>query len=153
MGQPGDAREHPQPAAELWDLILELPGQFRPFRTGADNAHLAAQDVDDLGHLVQAAGPQRPAQSGHPGIVDPGPHRPESLLGVPDHGAKLDDAEDASVLAQPLLPVEHGAPVANQDGQRDQRPQQDPHRQEQQVRQRQRRQVVGPLVPGHEPIT
>ena len=152
MGQSGDARPDAQAPVEPGDFPLEPPGQFRPLRSGADDAHLPPQDVDCLGHLVQPGGSQQPAHPGYPRVVHPGPHRADFTLRFNHHRAEFDDAKHSPVLAQPLLPVVHRSPVRQPDEQRDERPQQRPHRQEQQIHQRQRRQVVGPLVPGHERV-
>ena len=111
VGQPGDSRQHPQPFPESRDPLLELPGQFWPLWPRTHNAHLASQDIQRLGYLIETGLPQDAAQPGCPGIVGVSPHRSQLGLGVLDHGSEFDDAEHPPVPAQPFLPVEHRPPV------------------------------------------
>lgn len=95
---------------------LQLPGHQRP---GADDGHIALEDVDELGHLVQAGLAQQVAHLGDAGVVleflvflpllGVGrvlQHFLQNLPGVPDHGAEFDELEGLAVQAHPGLGVE-----------------------------------------------
>lgn len=102
-------------------VLLQLPGNQRP---GADDGHIALEDIDKLRHLVQAGLAQEPAHLGDAGVVLEllvlGPllgvlgifqQLFQDLPGVPNHGAELDELERLAVEAHPGLGVEDGLPV------------------------------------------
>ena len=62
------------PAVE-GDLLLELIDEERPLGAGADQAHIAAQEVDALRDLVQVQSAQNLADAGHPWILALDPNR------------------------------------------------------------------------------
>ena len=108
-------------------MLLQLSGDQGP---GADGGHIALEDVDKLGHLVQAGLAEEPAHLGDAGVVLEllvlGPllgvagvlqHFLQDVPGVPDHGAELDELEGLAVEAHPGLGVEDGLPVpAEEEG-------------------------------------
>ena len=61
--------------------------------------------MQKLGQLVDFGAPEQAADAGNPGVATGGNRRPE-LLRVPNHGSKLEHAEDLAVTAQALGPVE-----------------------------------------------
>src|SRR5476649_2960503 len=88
---------------EVWDLpyiLLVERGRFRP-RT--DPAHVAAQNVEQLGQFVESATPQEVARARHPGIARLGEARPVRAM---EHRAELDHAEGAPAPADPRLQEE-----------------------------------------------
>src|SRR5262245_58415068 len=87
------------------DLLAQLLDEEGAFGARADEAHLAAQDVDELRNLVNAGFANEGADAGNSGIATLRPLRPSVLFGVLPHRAKLDDLEDAPVLADPFLRV------------------------------------------------
>lgn len=102
-------------------VLLQLSYHQGP---GADDGHIALEDVNKLGHLVQAGLAEEPAHLGDTGVVLKllvlGPllgvawilqHFLQDLPGVPDHGAELDELEGLAVEAHPGLGVEDGLPV------------------------------------------
>ena len=108
-------------------MLLQLSGDQGP---GADGGHIALENVDKLGHLVQAGLAEEPAHLGDAGVVLEflvlGPllgvlrvlqQLLEDVPGVPDHGAELDELEGLAVEAHPGLGVEDGLPVpAEEEG-------------------------------------
>src|SRR3989442_1713867 len=103
----GDARLHlvaehvaGHPPAELLDEAWALGAR-------ADEAHLAPQDVPELGQLVEAPAPEERPEARAPRIVRPRPHGPGLVLGVHAHRAELEHLEAPAVQAHPLLPVEY----------------------------------------------
>ena len=108
-------------------MLLQLSGDQGP---GADGGHIALEDVDKLGHLVQAGLAEEPTHLGDAGVVLEflvlGPllgvlrvlqQLLEDVPGVPDHGAELDELEGLAVEAHPGLGVEDGLPVpAEEEG-------------------------------------
>ena len=96
------------------ELVLhDFAGQRR---TRPDDAHIAAQDIDELRQLVERVLAQEAAEAGDAGIVgdleqdavalvhvhDFG----AALLGIAHHGAELEAAEDASFFADALGGIE-----------------------------------------------
>src|SRR6185312_3953452 len=53
-----------------WNLFGEHRDEFRPLRTRTDQAHLAAQHVDQLRQFVDARPPYEPADPRDPRVVD-----------------------------------------------------------------------------------
>jgi len=99
-------------------------------RTGAHDAHLAAEDVDELRELVQAGLAEESAQRGHPGVVlhleqdaAGGLVLPlqlaELLLGVDDHRPELEDPEQPAAMAAAELAEEDRARRIQADQDRD----------------------------------
>ncbi len=111
----GDSRLHIEPVQLLGVVGVDLVAKGRP---RADHRHVAANDVPELGQLVDAD----PAQEA-PGLGDPAvalvDRVPGSLLlGADDHRAQLQQLEVDAVLADAHLPVEHGATVLELDRER-----------------------------------
>jgi len=116
LRQPG----HPGPdaqSAELSRLVpLHLVGQCGP---GPDQAHLAAQHVDELRQFVGGDPAQDPADPGDPG------HIGQHLAGWPGrrHRAQLDQDKGLAAAADADLAEQHGRPIGHHYGQRADRPQ------------------------------
>ncbi|OQA42644.1 MAG: hypothetical protein BWY52_02155 [Chloroflexi bacterium ADurb.Bin325] len=87
-------------------MVAQLHDELRPFGPRADEAHLPAQDVDQLGQLIEPGLAQHAADRRDPRVVGQGPDRAGLRLRIGPHGAKLDDLEQASGLARARLPVE-----------------------------------------------
>lgn len=101
-------------------MLLVLPPlvpahHLRKLGAGADQAHVARDDVPQLGKLVEAHPSQEPAERRVAGIVVPlvadppvGPHeRDLSLAAVRLHRAELVDGERTPEPADPRLAVQH----------------------------------------------
>jgi hypothetical protein len=103
---PGDAGLQRQAAPLAVGVLGDLHGDGRP---RADDGHLAAQDVDEVGQLVDRRPPQqRPdARDAAVAVVDgqAGAH----LLGARDHRAELQDVERPAALADAALAVDRVA--------------------------------------------
>ena len=94
---------------ELGDLLAQR-------RAGADEAHVALQDVEQLRQLVEARPAQHVADPGDPGVTGEleqragalvvGLHGGEAGLGVDAHRAELEHPELAVAQADPLLAEE-----------------------------------------------
>jgi hypothetical protein len=103
-------------------------------RTGADDAHLAAQDIEQLRKLVDARLAQKRADRGDARIVaqlmvtlplgtcgEIGFQQlAEHLLRVDDHGAELEAAKGLSGASKPPVREEDRARIGNRDQQHDQ---------------------------------
>src|SRR5882672_350225 len=94
MRQSGDAWADHQHAAVMAFVFLDFA---RLVRARTDQAHVALQDVEELGELVNRETPQEPADAGHARIV----------LDLVDR-----TAFDAALLDQLLLKIERRALVA-----------------------------------------
>ena len=103
--------------------LLHLGGHRRP---GTDDAHLAGEDVQELGQLVERGPADEAADAGDARVV---PHledrarglvlraqRLEAGLGVDVHAAELEHLERAPVLADPGLAEEDRARGLELDG-------------------------------------
>ena len=94
LRQPGQSGPHRQPPAVVGQGALELIEEFGAFGPGPDQAHLAHQDVDELGELIDVAPAEEPADRGDPGIAGDAPGRAAVPLAVLVHGPDLVDRED-----------------------------------------------------------
>src|SRR5262245_3955215 len=103
----GHAGLHLVPQHVAGDGPAELLDEEWALRSGTDDAHLAAQDVHELGQLVEAEPAQDRAERHATRIVRGCPHRPAPRLRIDAHGAQLEHAEPLAVEPHPLLPVEH----------------------------------------------
>ena len=73
-------------------------------RTGADEGHVADEDVPQLRQLVQMMLAQELAHTGHAGIRTSLVKGRTKLLSVQTHATELIDVERAAETANPLLP-------------------------------------------------
>ena len=116
LPQAGDARQSLE-AAQVAQLVLpHFAGQRR---TRTDDAHVAAQNIEELRQLIQRILAQESAQPGDARVVGDLEqhavalvhvhHVGAPLLRVAHHGAELDAAKDAALLADALRGVEDRA--------------------------------------------
>jgi hypothetical protein len=83
--------------------------------TRSDEAHVAAEDIEELGKLVEFPPAQQAADAGEALVADGGD------AGVPrgggfEHGAEFEDGEGLSVAPDALLQEEDGAAAGSADG-------------------------------------
>src|SRR5919201_478227 len=123
----GDARLDEVPARVVGEAPLQLANELGALGPGADQGHLATEDVPELGELVHVGPAKQPAEWGDPcvaGLAPPGP----VCLRVRHHRPQLQDLELPAAFADPPLPVENRPPLHELDrdrGQTDQRQRQD----------------------------
>jgi len=125
-----DLRRPGQRRAVLEDhlaVVRVAAGEGRRLRSRPDQRHVAAQDVQQLRQLVEAAGPQELAGPGDAQVVGRSHLR---TAGARSHGAELVDDERHPALSEPHLPEQHRPGAAAAHGERHQRE----HRQQQQQR-------------------
>src|SRR5262249_18939203 len=84
----------------------ELLDKYGTLRARADQAHVTAQDVDELRQLVETGAAEKCSQARAPRIVLPRPYGPRLLLGIYAHAAKLEHLEGAAVKPAALLAIE-----------------------------------------------
>src|ERR1700712_5747056 len=94
---------------------LDEVGALRP---GADDRHLAAQDVPQLRQLVEGGGPQHPTHRPDPWVTHDGPLRRRLGLRRGPHGPELQALEAAPVAPDALLTEEDARPALPVDGDR-----------------------------------
>ena len=107
-----DARLHVEPLSLTRRVLLDLVGERWP---RADQAHLPAHDVPELGQLVEREPPQHAPNASDARIaaVD---RQPGSLLFCArDHRPQLHELELAAVLTHASLSIEHGAAIFELD--------------------------------------
>jgi hypothetical protein len=90
----------------------DLAGQFfhelRPLGTGADGAHLALEDVEELGKFVHVGGPEDAPHAGDAAVVFLSPHGAVHLR-IRDHRPELVHFIPFPLFPHSLLAVEDGA--------------------------------------------
>ncbi|MSS73735.1 MAG: glycosyltransferase family 1 protein [Candidatus Latescibacteria bacterium] len=104
----GDAGPHPVASGVSGDLPLELLDECRTFGPGADQAHVAHEDVVELGEFVEAGAPEPASDAGHAGVVPPGPDGAVCLR-ILNHGAEFDQKEGPAPASDTNLPVKNGS--------------------------------------------
>src|SRR5262245_17356466 len=85
-------------------------------RSWADEAHFAAQYVDDLRQFVHAARAQNASHAGNALIILLSLFQPEFFVGVRNHCAELENHELLSESPPPPLAVEDRAAVFELNG-------------------------------------
>ena len=102
---------------EVREFFIILLGDLRALGPRADDAHVALEDVDELGQLIQTAFSDNAADGRDARVILAGGEACDAvLLGVDTHGTELDDLEYLSVYRESLLLIEHGAAVIDLDG-------------------------------------
>ena len=96
---------------------------MRPLGSRTDQGHLAHEDVEQLGQLVEAGLAQHATDLGDARVVLGGPDGARARLGIAVHAAELDDGERLAAQARALLQVEDRASVLEDDREAHQ----DPH--------------------------
>ena len=65
----GEPRSHRKPGAIEGNLFLQLGDELWALRTWADEAHIAPEHVEQLGHFVETAATQKASHSCDPLVV------------------------------------------------------------------------------------
>ena len=100
-------------AEEAGVLGPELAGEFGANRAGANERHVAAEDVEELWKFVDFGAAEECADGGDAGVRAEG----EGVAGEIDaHGAELEDVEAAEATAGALLAEEDRAGRGKADG-------------------------------------
>ena len=100
----------------IGNLGGELLDEVGPLGARADQAHVAAEHVEELRQFVDAQQPDDVAHPGDPAVVGRGPLRLAVFLGIGAHAAELGDLEVLAVVAHPLLAVEDRPAAFQLDG-------------------------------------
>src|SRR5579864_2199055 len=95
-----------QQLAEIWNL-----------RTRSDQAHLSAQNVEQLWQLIQSEFPDETAQPRNARIAIFGPPRPALFRALP-HGTEFQDLEGSPAQPNPLLAEKYRPSTLHQNGNR-----------------------------------
>jgi hypothetical protein len=91
------------------DPVLELIDEMGAFGAGADEGHVANEDVPELGKFVEVPFAEEFADAGAAGVVGGGPDGAGFAFGVDGHGAQFEDGEGLAGDAAAFLAVENGA--------------------------------------------
>ena len=128
-GDPGPALDlgpTGDPGAHLVAAVLDrrvLGDLRRDRRPRPDDRHLAAQDVDEVGDLVERGAAQEATCAGDPGVVAGDRGADPDRVGAERHRAQLEQLELGAAEADAALPVDDRAAAAELD--RDRGDQQD----------------------------
>src|ERR1051326_898853 len=76
-------------------------------RAGSYNAHMSQQDIDELGHFIQAGIAKESSYAGHPWIVRGGSDGIGIVIDI--HGPELVAPEGLAQETNPFLFEEYGA--------------------------------------------
>jgi hypothetical protein len=107
LGPAGDAGADFVAGVVMGDLVFELGDEFGAFGAGAYQAHVADEDVPELGKFVEVPGAHEGADFETARIGFDGPLGTR-LLGVETHGAEFVDGEGFAVATRADLAVEDG---------------------------------------------
>jgi len=107
LGPPGDPTGHAVPVVVSANVVLEPIDEMGTLRPGPDQGHLAPDDVDELGQLVDAQPPEQPAHGGHALVFRFEPRGVAVVVFA--HGAELHDLEEPALAADPSLTEQDGA--------------------------------------------
>src|SRR6266480_2848412 len=121
LGEACDAGPDDEPLPVLGNLLTEAVEEGRPDRARSDDAHIAADHVEELGHLVEMGQAGRPAHHGHLLLRAPAELlavvRAEAILCARCERPELVHGEDAAGAANPLAAVEDRPARCDQGGQ------------------------------------
>src|SRR3970040_2037258 len=109
------------------DLAAERLDERDLLGTGTDKAHVALQDIPELGYLVETGLAQEPASS-HQALVVLGGEPRAVFLGVLAHGAELVHGEVPTLMADSWLTEERRAFGGQPDRAADAQSEDDPDR-------------------------
>src|ERR1019366_9044422 len=112
----GDAGAHAVALAVIGNLFAEGFDELGALGAGADDGHLAFEDVEELGQLVEADGAKKAADFGDAGIVLLCPYGAGGEFGVDAHGTELVHGEERAIETDAGLAVEHGSGGGEADG-------------------------------------
>src|SRR5271156_3394976 len=98
----GQARTNCMALVVIRNFFPEHANKFGAFGTRPDEAHIAAQNVDQLRQLVQPKLPQYPADTSDALIIRSRPHR-FAFFSIFSHGAELQDGKSAAMESDALL--------------------------------------------------
>src|SRR5215813_4692824 len=87
--------------------------------SGTDEAHVAAQNAENLRQFVQSGRSQDAPHTSDALIILPGGSQPKFLIGIRYHCSKFQDLKFFSEPPPPLLAIEDGAAVFELNGDRD----------------------------------
>src|SRR2546429_4292020 len=103
LGPASHASFDPMSQHIAWDALTKFLNQNGPFRAWSHQAHVALEDIPELGQFIQTQPPQERAQRGAAWIVLLGPHRAGLAFSIVAHGAKFHHAKDGAIKAHTLL--------------------------------------------------
>ena len=119
LGVAGEAGFNLEAELEVRKEFVILLRDLRPFRSRPHHAHVALQDVPELGKFVQAALADEAADRRDAVVLVPGAEAGHAvLLGIHTHAAELIDRELSSVLGEAHLLIDGGAAVIEVDRRR-----------------------------------
>lgn len=108
-GPAGDAGFDRGAEVVMADGVFEVFDIFGSFRAGSDQAHLADQDVPELGKFVEVPLAEKFADPQSAGVILDGPAGGGSFFGIETHAAEFEDGEGEVVAAEAGLAVEDGS--------------------------------------------
>src|SRR5688572_14068315 len=88
------------------DLAPKLRRELRTLRPRTDEAHVAEQDVDDLGQLVDPQPADQRSDTGNAWVVSACPYGLTVAFRVDAHAPELQHLEWPAVFPCPPLPVQ-----------------------------------------------
>ena len=99
------------------NVFFILGGDFRPFRSGTYNGHIALEDIQKLREFIKADGPDNATYFCNAGIVFPcGKAGHAVFLSIHAHASEFQYVKLFPILGQPPLAVEDAAAVGSLDG-------------------------------------
>ena len=116
LGITGEAGFDLETELKVRKELIVLLRDLRPFRSGSHHAHVALQDVPELGQFVQATLAYEAADRRDAVVLVPGGEAGHAVfLGIRAHAAELIDGELSPVLGEAHLLIDGGAAVIEVD--------------------------------------
>ena len=112
---PGESCLHLQPELKFRHGFFIFFCQFWALRSGSHHGHIATENVDELGQLVQTAFPQDASHLGDAAVVFLCQLR-SGLFRIHHHAPEFIDVKFLSVIGQTLLLEQHRSAVIQLDG-------------------------------------
>src|ERR1700735_3658086 len=102
----GDSRTHGVAQDIVGGGFLELPAKEWAFGTRPDQAHLTAEDIENLRQFIQASLADEPSNFGDAVVIVRSPGG-AVCLGILIHGSELEDLERLTGQTSALLPKQN----------------------------------------------
>lgn len=122
LGQTRQTGANNVSAVEIPDFLAKLPDELRPLRPRSHKAHVAAEDVPELGKLVEGHGAKDAANASDARVALRRWYGPPFLIRVGNHRAELDTPELPAVFSYAGLSVECGPAIVEFDSKGNQAP-------------------------------
>ena len=107
LGPSGDPRLHFVAQHVIWNFGFEFLNQYRSFGAGTNQAHFAAENVEQLRKFVEVEASQVNPKRGSAVVIFCGPDRSGLFFCILAHRQEFEREKRFSIEAHPLLSIEN----------------------------------------------